>query len=157
MRMQCLAVVAAMATWLTCSQAQAQLGYVSGPNSYTIERTLPGAAPSGGNYPVGAVTVPSPGGDITYGPPGYAGYIGGAFGAPRFGLAGYGGPTFGGYAPWLGYGYGYGYAPGTSFNAGYRGYRGYGYFGYGRGRTFGAYPPRFYRSYQPRPFGRFDR
>ncbi|HVX63438.1 MAG TPA: hypothetical protein VHC19_22650 [Pirellulales bacterium] len=156
MRMQCLAAVAATTAWMTCSEAHAQLGYVSGPNSYTIERTLPGASPTGsavGNYPVGAATVPSPGGDLTYGATGYGGY----FGAPRFGIAGYGGTTFGGYAPWAGSGYGYGYNPGTSFYAGYRGYRGYGYLGYGRGRTFGAYPPRFYRSYQPRPFGRFDR
>lgn len=41
--------------------------------------------------------------------------------------------------------------------AGYRGHISYGYRSFGRGRTFGAYQPRFYPVYQPRPYGMFDR
>ena len=74
---------------------------------------------------------------------------------------------YGTVAPQYGYGYGggyYGAAPyaagpvgGVPVYAGYRGYGPYGYRAYGRGRTFGAYQPRFYPTYQPRRFGMFDR
>ena len=41
--------------------------------------------------------------------------------------------------------------------AAYRGHVPYGYRAFGRGRTFGAYQPRFYEIYQPRTYGMFDR
>jgi hypothetical protein len=77
-----------------------------------------------------------------------------------------GSAQFGGLAPT--YAYGGGYYGGASYAVGaigggvpvyggYGGYAPYGYRVYGRGRTFGAYQPRFYPSYQPRRFGMFDR
>lgn len=137
MRMRWLAVVAALAAWSTSSEARAQLGYVSGPNSYTIERSLPGAVPGGGslgNNPAGSFTVPSRLSDTTYNPT-YYGYPAAGYVAP------YAGAAYGPYAPWGGY-----VTPpsaGATLYAGYRGYRGYGFLAYGRGAHFRLLPATF--------------
>lgn len=147
-----VAIAAAFTAALACGEARAQAyGYVSGPNSYTI---IPGAT---GTYNPGSIAGISNGPSFMVGSsiasynlpgayPGYGGYLpyaGGAYGA------------YGGYFP-QGYYGGIG-MPGSVLYPGYQGYRGYGFLSYGRGRTFGAYPPRYYPTYQPRPFGRFDR
>ena len=94
--------------------------------------------------------------------PGYGGgsyAIGGGVPAPPIqgyynGGYGYSSPYYAGGA-WQGFG-----PPVVARSPVYAGYRGhipYGYRAYGRGRTFGAYQPRFYEIYQPRPYGMFDR
>ena len=91
---------------------------------------------------------------------GYGGgvYPGGPVASPIFqgysGGYGYPSPYYAGGA-WQGFG-----PPLLSrppYYAGYRGHIPYSYRAFGRGRTFGAYQPRFYEIYQPRPYGMFDR
>lgn len=88
------------------------------------------------------------------------GYGGGAFWGGGLAPAYYsGGYAYGG--SYLGGGAWQGFGPPLAVRAsiypGYRGHVSYGYRAIGRGRTFGAYPPRFYPIYQPRPYGMFDR
>jgi hypothetical protein len=161
MRSRWLAVAATLAlTTLASPEARAQQrGYFSRLNTYTINVGAAnlGAAPgalSGPNFAAGSLPGGANGSFMV-------GSMMGGYSMPSAysGAGGYAMPSgYAGYPPnaaWQGYQSGV--PTGAMFYPGYRGYRGYAYLSYGRGRTFGAYPPRFYPTYQPRPFGRFDR